>query len=156
VTTDQWLLLGHLLSAFTFVSGGVVAGVLQRSAIRRQRPSEVALLLGLIRVAVVLIAVGALATLGFGIALANQLDIDMSTLWLQLAVYLWIASVVLGGVGGRRGRHARVLAQQLAAQGDQPSEELQRAVSDPVSVGLSGLSFVAVVAILVLMVWQPG
>jgi uncharacterized membrane protein len=155
VRTDQWLLLGHLLSAFTFVSGGVAAGVLQGAAIRRRQPSEIALLLGLARIPLALITLGAVATLGFGIALADQLGIDASVRWLQLAISLWIASMLLGALGGRRARRARKLAERLAATGNRPSAELQRAVADPVSLGLSGLSFAAVLAILVLMVWRP-
>ena len=48
------LLFLHLVFAFVFVSGAVVAGVLQITALRRERPSEVALLLRTIRVAVLL------------------------------------------------------------------------------------------------------
>ena len=46
------LLFLHLVSAFLFVSGTVAAGVLQIAALRRERPSEIALLLRTTRVAV--------------------------------------------------------------------------------------------------------
>jgi uncharacterized membrane protein len=155
VRSDQWLLLAHLASAFVFVSGAVVAGVLQLAAMRRERPSEIALLLGLTRVGVVLVTIGALATLGFGVALAHELDLDLGATWLQGAFVLWVASMALGGVGGRRARHARELAERLAVERDEPSAELRAAVSDRLSLGLSLLSFAAVLAILVLMVWRP-
>jgi hypothetical protein len=48
----------HILGVLLFVSGIVVAGAAFEVARRRQRPSEVALLLGLTRVGVVLVAIG--------------------------------------------------------------------------------------------------
>lgn len=155
MSTTQWLLLGHLASAFALVSGGVAAGILQVAAMRAARPSEVALLLRLTRPAVILVGVGGVAALGFGLALVDHLDIGSDVLWIRLAVVLWIASMILGGLGGRRARHARYLAETLSREDDAPSRELAARVSDPVSVGASFLSFILVLVILVLMVWQP-
>jgi uncharacterized membrane protein len=134
----------------------VTAGVAQVAAIRAKRPSEVALLLGVVRLAVVLVAVGALATLAFGLALASHLGLPFSLVWLRLAIVLWLVSLVLGAAGGRRGRHARYLAERLASAGDLSSPELRRAVADPAGLALSALSFACVLAILVLMVWRPA
>ncbi len=155
VTADQWLLLGHLVCAFGFVSAAVAAGVLQWAAIGRERPSEIVFLLRLIRPAVAVVAVTAVATLGFGLVLAHQLGISSSVFWLRAAVGLWLLSMVLGGVGGRRARHTRYLAESLAASGDAPSAELRRALTDPITLALNGLSLAALVLILVLMVGQP-
>ena len=155
MTVVQWLLLGHLLCAFGFVSAAVVAGVLQWAAIRRDRPSEIAILLQLIRPAVAVVTLSAVGTLGFGLVLADQLGVSDSALWLRAAVALWVLSMILGGVGGRRARHTRNLAESLAASGDAPSAELKRALTDPATTTLNTLSFVALVLILVLMVWQP-
>ena len=47
--TGQWLLLFHLLGAFLFVSGAAVAAVLQLAAMRRERPSEIAVLVQVCR-----------------------------------------------------------------------------------------------------------
>jgi uncharacterized membrane protein len=88
----------------------VTAGVGQVAAIRARRPSEVALLLGVVRVALALVALGALATLAFGLALASHLGLPSSLAWLRLAIVLWVVSMVLGAAGGRRGRQARYLA----------------------------------------------
>jgi uncharacterized membrane protein len=156
VTTAQWLLGFHLVGAFLFVAGAVAAGVLQWTATRRERPSDVALLLGLTRPAVALVAVGALATLGFGAWLVDEAGFDWSDGWISAALLLWIVSVVLGGIGGRSARHTRYLAERLAAEGDRPSEELHRALVDPAGRALNYGSFLAVVAVLALMVWKPG
>ena len=63
--------------------------------------------------------------------------------------------MALGGIGGRTARHARYLAERLAADGDRPSEELRSLVSHRPSLVLSYASTLAVVAIVVLMVWRP-
>lgn len=127
----------------------------QLAALQARRPSDVVLLLGIVRIAVVLVGVGALPPPGSGLALASHLDLASSLLWLRLAVILWFASVAIGAAGGRTGGHTRHLAVRLAAGSDEP-RELRRAVADPVAFGLSMLSFAWVLAILVLMVWHPA
>ena len=64
--------------------------------------------------------------------------------------------MALGGAGGRTARHARTLAERLAGAGDEPSEELRALVGDRVALGASFLSGALLVAIFVLMVWQPA
>jgi uncharacterized membrane protein len=155
VTEYDTLLLVHILGAFFFVSGSVVAGVLQFAASRRERPSEVALLLRLTRPAVLIVALGSLVVLGLGIWLAEYVGYGLGRSWIVAAIVLWVASMALGGAGGRPLRHARELAEQLAVDGDQPSPELRRAVADPRAALLSYLSFAAALAILALMVWKP-
>src|SRR5436190_12718766 len=150
------LLFLHLVSAFLLVAGATVAGVVQISALRRERPSEIALLLGVARSGVVLVNAGALGAIAFGIALARHLDIGLGTAWVLAATVLWVVMMLLGGLGGRSARHARELAERLAAEGDRPSEELRSLVSHRPSLLLSYASTAALVAILVLMVWRPG
>jgi hypothetical protein len=67
-----------------------------------------------------------------------------------------VASMALGGIGGRGARHARELAERLAAEGDRPSPELRALVRDRRAFWLSNASGLLVVAIIVLMVWRPG
>jgi len=155
VSGTQWLLGFHLVGAVLFVSGAVAVGALHAAAVRRERPSDVAFLLGLTRWAVLLVGVGAVAALAFGAALVHRSGFAWSDGWVSTALALWIASVVLGGVGGRSARHTRYLAERLAGAGDEPSEELSRALADPVSRALNLASFLAVLAILGLMVWKP-
>ena len=150
------LLFLHLVSAFLLVGGATVAGVAQISALRRERPSEISLLLGLARQGVLLVNIGALGTLAFGIALAEHRDIGLGTGWVSAALALWVVMMLLGGLGGRSARHARELAERLASEGDHPSEELRSLLSHRPSLLLSYASTAAIVAILVLMVWKPG
>jgi len=156
VTKYDWLLLGHILAAFLFLCGAIVAGVLHWLAMRRTRPSEVALLLGLVRVTVPLIGVGSLAALGFGLWLVDEAGYGFGDGWIVAAIVLWFASGAFAGPAGKRLRHARELAERLAADGDQPSPDLHRAVADRTALVLNYASFACLVAILVLMVFKPG
>ncbi len=152
----DWLLFFHLLGAFAFFAGATVAGTLQLAAIRRERPSEILMLLRLTRVGVALVGVGALLTLGVGIPLAEHEGFGLSPVWIQAAIGLWAASMALGAVGGRTARHARHLAERLADAGDRPSEELRALVAHRPSLWASYLSGILLVVVVVLMVWKPG
>lgn len=156
MTKYEWLLAFHILGAFLLVSGAVVAGVLQLAAMGRERPSEVALLFRLSRVAVVMVGVGSLTVLAFGIWLAEDLNYGVGDEWVLASIALWVTSAALGGAGGRTYRQARELAEGLAAEGDRPSAELKRLVAGRPALLLNYASVAALVAILVLMVWKPG
>jgi uncharacterized membrane protein len=153
---SHWLLLGHLLSAFALVSGAAAAGVLQLAAMRRDRPSEIALLLRTTRPAVLLVVVGLLGTLGFGLGLAHHEGVGVGEAWIGAALGLWAFALVTGELGGRSARHARRVAERLAAEGDRPTEELRALVAHRPSLLLSYASSLAILAIVVLMVFRPG
>jgi hypothetical protein len=61
-----------------------------------------------------------------------------------------------GGIGGRRDKETRLVAERLEAEGDARSPELRARLRDPVSLGLSYGSGLMVLAILALMIWKPG
>ncbi|HKD95498.1 MAG TPA: DUF2269 family protein [Gaiellaceae bacterium] len=150
------LLFFHLLGAVSFFAGAAVVGTLQLAAMRRERPSEIYALLRLAPFGAVLVGTGALLTLVLGIALAEHEGLGFSESWIQAALALWVAAMVVGGYGGRTARHARHLAGRLAAEGDEPSPELHKLVAAPLQLAASLASGVMLVAILALMVWQPG
>jgi hypothetical protein len=156
VALTHVLLFFHLFGAISFFAGAAVAGTLQLAAIRRERPSEIHSLLRLTRVGVVLVGVGALFTLVFGIALVEHEGFGFSPAWIQAALGLWVAAMALGGYGGRTARHARHLAERLAAEGDAPSPELHSIVAARGPLWASYASGLMLFAILALMVWQPG
>ncbi len=152
----DWLLVLHVTGAFLLIGGAVVAGVFNVAALRRERPSEIALLLGLTRWAVVAISAGLLVTLGFGLWLVHHVGYGWGDAWIVASLALWAASGFLGSRGGRLQRETRVLAERLAAQGDAPSPELRARLRDPVAMALSWSSGLAALAILALMIWKPG
>jgi len=156
VALTHVLLFFHLLGAVSFFAGAAVAGTLQYAAIRRDRPSEVYALLRLAPGGAVLVGVGALLTLVFGTALAEHEGFGFSPAWIQAALTLWVVSMALGAYGGRTARHARHLAQRLAAEGDEPSPELHALIGARGPLWASYASGLMLVVILALMVWQPG
>jgi uncharacterized membrane protein len=146
----------HITGAFFLVSGSVAAGVLNILAVRAERPSDTAVLLRLIRVTVIVIGVGSVSTLLFGIWLWHELGFGIGTFWIWASVVLWVISNALGGRGGRFQDRTRKLAEQLAAAGDAMTDELRAHLRDPRGNALSWLAGVATIAILVLMIWKPG
>jgi uncharacterized membrane protein len=156
VDTYDWLLFLHVTGAFMVLGGAVIAGVFNLSALRRERPSEIALLFRLTSFAVRSISVGMVLTLVFGLWLVGHLDYGWGDAWIVTSLVLWVVASALGGVGGNRDKAARQLAERLAAEGDAPSPELSARLRDPVSLALSWGSGVVVIAILALMIWKPG
>ena len=131
MTTYQWLLLLHVLAAFMFVSGALVAGAFHFFATRRERPSEIALLLGLVRPSVALIAVGSLGTLGLGLWLVDEAGYGSGKAGSSRRSCSGSWPGRSPARAGKMLRHSRELAERLAREGDQPSDELRRAVADP-------------------------
>jgi uncharacterized membrane protein len=153
----HWLLLFHMTGAFLVVGGATLAGIFNVAALRRERPSEIAVLFKLTRIAVVSVLVGMTVALAFGLWLVADLDfVKWTDAWVISAIVLWFVANALGSNGGRRDRRTRELAEQLAAQGDQPSAELRARLRDPVTLALSWGSGLVVVVILILMIWKPG
>ncbi|HZC28201.1 MAG TPA: DUF2269 family protein [Gaiellaceae bacterium] len=158
MSTYDWLLFLHMTGAFLLVGGTVVAGFLTIAALRRERPSEVAALLGLIRVSLPFIYGGVAMTLVFGLALVHEANQGYSygDAWIVAAIVLWVLANALGGIGGRRQEEARRFALRVAAERDAPSNELRTRLFDRVGIALSLGSGLAVFAVLALMIWKPG
>lgn len=156
MSTYQWLLVFHVTGAFLLLGGGAFAASLNLAALGRDKPSDIVLLFGLIRVAVVSIGVGALLALVFGLWLVHEARYGYGDGWVVAALVLFIAANALGGIGGRRDERTARLARELAAAGDAPSAELRARVHDPISLALSYGSGLLLVAVLALMIWKPG
>lgn len=155
LTSFQLALFFHLLGALLFVAGIILAGVAFESARRRERPADIALLLGLTRAGVVLVGAGALLLLGFGLWLVHLGGFGYGAGWIDAALALYLLSLLLGGIGGRRPKQARKLAAQLAAEERPASAELHALLDDRLSLAVNYASAAAVLAILVLMVFKP-
>ncbi len=153
---EEWALFFHLLGAFLFVGGVIIAGVAFEAARRRRRPSEMALLLGLTRIGVLLVALGAVVVLAFGLWLVHLQRVGYGAAWVDAALALFVTVSVLGAIGGQRPKRARKLAAQLARENDDEIPELRALLDDRVALALNYLSAALVVAIIVLMVFKPG
>jgi len=153
---EDWALFFHLLGAFLFVAGVVVAGVAFEVARRRRRPSEVALLLGLTRIGVVLVAAGTLVVVPFGLWLVHLGKFRYGAGWVDAALALFVVVSILGALGGQRPKRARELAARLAREGDEESAELRALLDDRITLAVNYLSAVLVLAIVALMVFKPN
>jgi uncharacterized membrane protein len=156
VNKYDWLLFLHVTGAFLFLGAAVVALVLNLAALRRDRPSEIALLLRLINRTNIGFGVGLLLLLVFGLWLVHESGYGYGDGWIVAALILFVLSNVFGAVGGIRAKPAGELAERLAAEGDQPSAELKAQLRDPIVLfsdyGAALLGF----AVLALMIWKPG
>jgi uncharacterized membrane protein len=146
----------HVTGAFFLVSGSVTAGVLNVLAQRAERPSESALLLRLIKTAVIVIGIGTATTLIFGLWLWHELGFGIGTGWIWASIVLWVIASALGGIGGKHQERAREQAEQLMAAGDTMTDELRALLRDRRGNALSWLAGAATIAILVLMIWRPS
>jgi uncharacterized membrane protein len=153
---ETWALFFHLLGAFLFVGGLIVAAVAFEAARRRHVPGEIALLLAIARVAVLLVGVGTVTLLGFGLWLVDLGDWGYDAGWVDAALALFVIVVVFGAIGGQRPKRARKLAARLSRAGEPESPELRALLDDRATLALNYLSALLVLAILVLMVFKPG
>jgi uncharacterized membrane protein len=145
----------HLLGALLFFSGITVAGLASEVARRRERASDVAVLLSISRLGVLLVAVGGLLLPIFGLWLVHLGHWGYGTGWVDWAIGLYVLAMLLGAVGGRRPKRARLCATALAARGEPVNGELASLLEDRVSRAVNYASLLLVLAILVLMVFKP-
>jgi uncharacterized membrane protein len=156
LSTVDWLLALHVTGAFFLVGGSVMAATLNVLAVRSKVPSESAQLLRLIKTAVVVIGIGVVLTLVLGLWLVHRVGYSYGAFWVWGAIVLWAISNALGGIGGHHQAKTRRLAEQLAAEGDAPSDELRALLRDRRANAMSYGAGLATLLILVLMIWKPG
>lgn len=154
----DWLLALHVLSAFAMVAAVVFFTVLIATLWRTDSPRRVALLFSIGKPAEILVGVGSVLVLLFGIALA--VDTDGYALWdgwILGAIVLWAVSVGLGMHGGKHYAKAHELADALAARGDDaPNAELRALIRDRRALLVHTVAAVSLLATIVLMIYKPG
>jgi uncharacterized membrane protein len=153
--TYNLALVLHLLGALAFVGGIVLAGAAFEAARRRTRPAEIALLLSMTRIGVLLVAVGTLLIAAFGLWLVHLGHWGYGSGWADASIGLYVAALVLGGLGGQRPKQARHLAAQLAEQDAPVNDELRALLDDPVSRAENYGSLALIIGIVVIMVFKP-
>ena len=104
----HWLLTLHVTGAFLLLAGSAMAGLLQLLALRTDRPSEIAQLLRLVRVALPLVVLGAMLTLVIGLWLVHHVGYSYGAFWVWAAVVLWVLASGLGKAGGEKQKAARL------------------------------------------------
>jgi uncharacterized membrane protein len=155
----DWLLFLHVATAFALVAALVVFWIIAVAGRNTDRPSESLRLFSIARPANILVIVGTIGTLIFGIWLA--IDSEAYKVWdgwVLLAIALWVVAAGTGQRGGQTYAQAQKLAAQLAAEGraDEPSAELRVRLQDRRAMWLNIVSSAAVLAILIVMIYKPG
>ena len=103
-----------------------------------------------------LVALGTLLVVGFGLWLVDLGDWGYGAGWVDAAIGLFAAALVLGGIGGQRPKQARKLAHRLATEGAPASAELRALLDNRVALAINYLSALLLLAVLLLMVFKPG
>jgi hypothetical protein len=155
VSAYQVGLFLHLVGAFTFFAGAVLAAVGFEAARRRPAPREVALLLGVTRTGALLVVAGGVVLLGAGFWLADHIG-QLGSAWVLWSLGLFAAAVVLGALGGRRPKQARRLAATVREDDGDGLARMRALMDDRASLWANYGSTALIVAVLALMVWQPG
>lgn len=151
---DNVALFFHLLGALLFASGTAVAGVAFAAARRREQPAEIALLLGLARAGVALVAAGTLLAGAFGLWLVHLGHFGYDSAWVDASIALFVAALALGAAGGQSPKRARALAARLAQEGAPVSAELRALLEDRRALIVNHASALVVLAIVALMVFK--
>jgi hypothetical protein len=159
VSFYDWLLFFHVASAFALVAALVVFWVVAVAARNVDRPSESLRYFKVAMPANILVIVGTVGTLLFGIWLAINVDAyQVWDAWVLAAIILWAIAAGTGQRGGQNYALAQKLAEKLATEGrgDEPSVELRARLQDRGAMWLNIVSSAAVLLILVDMIYKPG
>ncbi|MBU6157338.1 MAG: DUF2269 family protein [Alphaproteobacteria bacterium] len=148
-------LLFHLVGVILFFAGAAVAGVVATAAPRREKPSEIAAILGLARYGAIMLGVGGLVLLVAGFYLSGKIE-GYGQRWLEISIVLFVIALVVGAWGGRRSRKAREYAEQVAAGSGGDEATLRAMLANRATWAMHWASVVLALAVLVLMIWQPG
>ena len=154
----DWLLFLHVASAFALVAALVLYTVLIAVVWNKDVPTDVARLFRISKVGDVLIAVGSIGVLVFGIWLAIEDDrYKVWDGWVIAALVLWF---VMGALGSRTGKiynAARDRARSLAREGnDAPNAELRTLVQDRRGLWFHTGGVIVVLLLLIDMIFKPG
>jgi uncharacterized membrane protein len=152
---DEVALFFDLIGVLLFSAGIVLAGAAFETARGRDRPAEIALLLGLARIGVLLVACGGVLLLGFGLWLVHLEHFSYGDGWIDAALALYLVALALGGLGGQRPKQARALATRLGAEQLPASAQLRALLDDRLSRSANYASLLVVLGILALMVFKP-
>jgi hypothetical protein len=154
---NDWILSFHVLTAFALVGAQVIFWIMIVALWGTDSTSRVVSLMRVSQVATVVVAVGSLGTIIFGVWLAISLDAyQVWDGWVLAAVVLWAIAVELGRRGGEGYRAAGMEAGKLAAAGTETSPLVAETFGASRAFQLHAVSSLLVLLILIDMIWKPG
>jgi uncharacterized membrane protein len=154
----QWLLALHVLAAASLIAALVLFTVMILATRGSDRPSTVARFWGLGRFGTVIVSIGTLGTLFFGIWMAIDADAyQVWDGWILAAIVLWAIASATGQRSGVPYQKAGERARELVASGnDAPDAEIGALMGDQRAWILHWVTVVTTLVILVLMIYKPG
>jgi hypothetical protein len=154
---NDWILALHLLSAVALVAALTAFSVMIVALWRTDDPAAVTSFMRLGLVGNVLVTIGSLGTIIFGVWLAISLDAyQLWDGWVIAALVLWAISMALGKQTGDGYRATSEMAAQLVSSGSPRSPELAAAMGASRAFWMHWLTVILVLLILVDMIWKPG
>jgi hypothetical protein len=159
VSLYDWLLFLHVFAAFALVAGLVVFWTIGLVARNVDTPSESLRYFRVAKPANILVGVGTIGTLIFGIWLAIERDeYQVWDGWVLAAIVLWAISTELGRRAGTTYGEGAKLAARLSSEGrgEEPSAGLRTLLQDRTAMLLQALSSLGVLLILIDMIYKPG
>jgi hypothetical protein len=153
----DWILSLHVLSAFAMVGAMVIFWIMIVSLWGTDSTSRVASLMRVSQVGTVLVGVGSLGTIVFGVWLAISLDAyQVWDGWVIAAIVLWAIAVELGRRAGKLYGDAGMEAGRLSAAGTETSPVVAETFGASRAVQFHAASSLLVLLILIDMIWKPG
>ena len=159
MTFTDWLLFLHIASAFALVAALVTFWAVAIAARNVERPVDSLRYFRISKPANILIALGTLGTLIFGVWLAIDFDAyQVWDGWVLIALVLWAVGAGAGQRGGRNYQQAAQLAGRLDAEnrGAEPNAELKAMLQNRQAMWMTIVSSAAVLLILIDMIYKPG
>jgi uncharacterized membrane protein len=154
---NDWILALHLLSAVALVASLTVFSVMVVALWRTEDPAAVTSFMRLGLVGNVLVTIGLLGTIVFGVWLAISLDAyELWDGWVIAAIILWAVVGALGKQTGDGYRRTAEMAAQLVSSGSPRSPELAAAMGASRAFWFHVATVVVVLVILIDMIWKPG
>jgi hypothetical protein len=155
---NDWLLALHVLSAFA-LAGAIVFFWAVVFALRRAEASEEIASVGrLMPIGTIVVGIGSVGALVFGIWLAIALDgVQVWDGWVIAAIVLWAVAAETGRRSGEAfGEGIKKAAADVAEGRTGPDPEAQALVRSSHALMLHTVATVVVVLILADMIWKPG
>jgi hypothetical protein len=157
VELNDWILALHLLSAFALVGAMTLFSILIVALWRCDSPTQVAALMRPAQLGNVLVIIGTLGTIVFGVWLAISLDAyQVWDGWVIAAIVLWAGAVELGRRAGTAYADAGKRAEELTAAGVTSSPELAVTFGKSNALWFHFGGIALILLILVDMIWKPG
>lgn len=155
---NDWLLAMHVLSAFALGAAVVLFWITIVAVRRTDVPEATIRMAPVVLVGNIVVGIGGVGTIVFGIWLAISLDAyQVWDGWVIAAVVLWAIAMGTGQRAGVAYDAGMKKAEELKASGQTgPSAELLAMNRTRPGLLMSALSTVAVVLILIDMIWKPG